>query len=135
MVSLLGELKRSRWRGFLLVPVAMAMIACSEEESGTIELTYVQAFMQDPTALARGEALFQGSCAGYCHTLTPEESEASFLFDCEWDYGSGDDEIFAIMSDGIPDTRMVGFGDNFPGGDEDKWKIIAFLRTNQQTCE
>jgi len=115
--------------------VPLAIIACSDEEIKTVELTFVEAFMRDQTALARGQALFQGTCAGYCHTLTPEETDASFLFDCEWDYGGSDDEIFAIMTDGIPDTRMVGFGDNFPGGDEDKWRIIAYLRANQLSCD
>lgn len=125
----------SGMRVILLILVAVAVPACDEEESSPVELTDVQAFMQDPTALARGEALFIGSCAGYCHSLTPEETDASYLFDCEWDHGSSDDEIFAVMSNGIPDTRMVGFGDNFPRGDEDKWRIIAYLRANQQPCE
>lgn len=92
--------------------------------------------MQDPVALVRGEALFEGSCAGFCHSRSPaEETDASFLFDCEWVHGAGDDEIYTVMTDGIPDTRMVGFGDNFPDGDDDKWRIIAFLRANQQSCE
>ena len=29
---------------------------------------------------------------------------------------------------------MVGFGNNFPGGQDDLWKIIAYLRTEQQDC-
>ena len=122
-------------RVLLSVFVALTISACNDSESDPVELTHVQAVMQDSTALARGEALFLGTCAGYCHSLTPEQTDASYLFDCEWDYGSSDEEIFAVMSDGIPDTRMVGFGDNFPEGDEDKWRIIAFMRANQQSCE
>ena len=136
MVSLFRGLRGlKRLRGFLLSVTAMSMFACSDGESGEAELTIVQAFIEDPTALSRGEALFLGTCAGYCHTLTPEETDASFLFDCDWDHGSSDDEIFTIISDGIPDTRMVGFGDNFPDLDQDKWRIVAYLRANQQSCE
>jgi hypothetical protein len=29
---------------------------------------------------------------------------------------------------------MVGFGSNFPEGEDDLWKIIAYLRVNQQPC-
>jgi mono/diheme cytochrome c family protein len=127
MVSLL--------RAVLPVIAALSIHACSDGESDPIELTPVQAFMLDPVALERGEALFAGTCAGYCHALTPGDSDASFLFDCDWQHGDGDEEIFAVVSDGIPDTRMVGFGNNFPDGDDDKWKIIAYLRANQQSCE
>ena len=139
MVLLLSMLSRSgrlrKLRVLLLIAIVTTTAACSEREDQSVALTYVQAFMQDPMALARGEALFMGSCAGYCHGLDSEESEASFLFDCEWDHGNGDDEIFEVITSGIPDTLMVGFGDNFPGGDEDKWRIIAFLRSNQQSCD
>ena len=99
------------------------------------ELTLVGSLMEDPTALQRGEALFRGTCAGFCHGLTPEQSESAYLFDCEWIHGGSDEEIFAVISNGIPDTRMVGFGDNFPEGDGDKWKLIAYLRANQQPCD
>jgi hypothetical protein len=29
---------------------------------------------------------------------------------------------------------MVGFGSNFPEGEDDLWKLIAYLRVNQQAC-
>jgi len=122
----------------------IALVSCSgailascgtEENQQPVELTVVQAFMQEAAALERGEALFLGSCAGLCHTLAPENTDAAFLFDCEWIHGSSDEEIFTTITVGIPETRMVGFGDNFPEGDDDKWKIIAYLRANQQPCE
>lgn len=94
----------------------------------------VTRFMADPLAVARGEALFVGSCAGYCHALDRVNGDALFLFDCEWQYGSADEEIFDVVTRGIPNTRMVGFGDNFPEGADDVWRIIAFLRTRQSGC-
>jgi mono/diheme cytochrome c family protein len=121
--------------GVLICVFGLGLIACSDGGGGEpAELTVVQGFMADPVALERGEALFVGTCAGYCHTLTPEDTDALFLFDCEWKHGGADEEIFNTVTVGIPDTRMVGFGSNFPQGDDDLWKIIAFLRTNQQPC-
>lgn len=103
------------------------------------EPTIVQQFMADEEALLRGQAIYAGSCANFCHGLTPELAAVEFddtanLFDCQWQYGATDEEIFDIVINGIPGTRMVGFGSNFPEGDDDLWKVIAFLRTNQSEC-
>jgi hypothetical protein len=57
-----------------------------------------------------------------------------FLFDCEWKHGSSDQEIFDTVTIGVASTRMLGFGSNFPEGEDDLWKIIAYLRVNQQPC-
>lgn len=113
-----------------------ALVSCSDGESNMAEpeLTVVEAFMQDAEAVARGDALFEGTCAGFCHTREPTDTDALFLFDCEWKHGGTDQEIFDIVTIGVPDTRMVGFGSNFPEGDDDLYKIIAFLRSNQQPC-
>jgi mono/diheme cytochrome c family protein len=123
------------FKAVLIMAAATLLVACGE--SGDVEpaeLTVVQGFMADPAAVARGEALFVGTCAGYCHTLTPEDTDALFLFDCQWKHGGTDQNIFDTVTVGIPNTRMVGFGSNFPEGDDDLWKIIAFLRVNQQPC-
>lgn len=90
--------------------------------------------MRNPAAVARGEAIFAGSCSAYCHTTEQEETDALYLFDCEWKHGNSDQEIFATVTTGVPATRMVGFGSNFPEGEEDLWKLIAYLRVNQQAC-
>ena len=107
--------------------------ACGDN-SPPAEPTLVETFMADPEAVARGEALFIGTCAGYCHKTTPEETDAVFLFDCQWKHGGSDQEIFDVVTIGVPSTRMVGFGSNFPEGEDDLWKIIAYLRSNQQPC-
>ncbi|MEX0964552.1 MAG: c-type cytochrome [Pseudohongiellaceae bacterium] len=117
--------------------VLLSMIACSDSQSDIDSATAspVQRFMADSAALARGQAIFEGSCASFCHTMEPvSELDASFLFDCQWNNGSSDQELFDVVTRGVPGTRMVGFGSNFPEGDDDLWKVIAYLRSKQQAC-
>ena len=91
------------------------------------------AFAQDPAAVQRGRSIFVGTCGAYCHGLRPGHRDAPFLFDCEWKNGSRDEDLFRVIRDGVPETRMQGFSGKLPGGDDDIWKVIAFLRT-QSTC-
>tara|TARA_B100000686_G_C16220718_1_gene680022 strand:+ start:34 stop:414 length:381 start_codon:yes stop_codon:yes gene_type:complete len=119
---------------FLLYAAVGFLAACGGDPEVPTEPTVVESFMADSAAVARGEALFVGTCAGYCHSRLPGDSDAVFLFDCEWLHGGSDQEIFDTVTVGVPNTRMVGFGSNFPEGDDDLWKIIAFIRVNQQGC-
>ncbi len=91
-----------------------------------------EAAAPDPAAIARGEALFTGTCGAYCHKRTPSNTDALFLFDCEWKHGSTDDDIFKVISEGVEGTRMVAFGGAFPEGDKDTRAIIAYLRSASQ---
>jgi len=115
--------------------VLLALAACSEEPVVPEVLTTVQTYMADPEAVARGEALFIGSCAEHCHTREPTTTDATYLFACEWQQETDDETMAETIRSGIPNTRMVGFGSNFPDGDDDLWKLIAFLRFNQQACD
>ncbi|MBL4572786.1 MAG: c-type cytochrome [Gammaproteobacteria bacterium] len=124
-------------RVLVYLAAVMTLIACSEQpvEPELADTAEVQAFMADVSALARGQAIFEGSCASFCHTMEIEtELDASFLFDCQWNHGSTDQDIFNTVTSGIVGTRMVGFGSNFPEGDNDLWKVIAYLRSKQQAC-
>lgn len=119
----------------ILFLAVLTLVACSEVANETpVELTKVELFMGEPAAVARGEAIFAGSCSTYCHSIEPEETDALYLFDCEWKHGNSDEEIFDLVTAGLPATRMVGFGSNFPEGEDDLWKIIAYLRVKQQPC-
>ena len=123
-------------RVLIYLAAFMILIACSDQpiEHKLADTAEVQAFMADASALARGQAIFEGSCASFCHTMEPAaELEASFLFDCQWIHGPTDQEIFDTVTNGVVGTRMVGFGSNFPESD-DLWKVIAYLRSNQQAC-
>ena len=123
------------WLRHVVVFLILAFsVACSVEESEET-LTLVEAYLQDPEAIARGRLLFEGSCANYCHGAEPQEGEDVDLLDCEWKYGGTNEDIFRIVTTGIPETRMVGFGNNFPEGQNDLWKLIAFLRNEQQVCD
>lgn len=96
----------------------------------------VAGYRNDPAALRRGQELFLGSCVNFCHNLIeePDVADALFLFDCRWKHSGDNVEIFRVIKEGIPGTRMVGFGDNFPEGDDDVWKIIAWIRHSQDNC-
>lgn len=111
-----------------LILTCAFLVACGGEQQNSI----VQGFMEDPDAVNRGRLLFVGTCSGYCHRTTNQPSDAPFLFDSVWIHGGSDQEIFDTVTNGVPDTRMIGFGTNFPEGEDDLWKIIAYLRVNQQ---
>ena len=132
----------------LLLLVLPILVSCGESET-TLEPQsqsppplstpefIVAGYMNDPAALRRGQDLFLGSCVSFCHNLVeeePDQADALFLFDCQWTHAQDNAEIFRIIKEGVPDTRMVGFGENFPEGDNDVWKIIAYIRQSQDNC-
>lgn len=91
--------------------------------------------VQSPADIARGKALFTGTCGAYCHHPSasgPSEavSDAPSLFDCDWIHGGTDAQIFHTISHGVEGTRMVAFGGAIP--DADIWHIIAYLRSASQ---
>ena len=90
-------------------------------------------FALDPNAISRGKNLFVGTCAAYCHGMQPGHRDAPYLFDCEWKHGEDDSDVFRVIREGVPSTRMPSFADKLPEGDDDIWKLIAFLRT-KSTC-
>jgi len=91
-------------------------------------------YLDDPVAQKRGSDLFRALCTGYCHsTNAGEDTDASYLFDCNWSHASGDQEIFAVISEGLPETRMQGFGGKLP--DEELWKIVSFLRAGSECTQ
>ena len=103
---------------------ALLLTGCDEKPQ--------QAAAPDPAVIARGEALFTGTCGAYCHKATPCNTDALFLFDCEWKHGSTDDDIFKVINEGVAGSRMVAFGGAFPEGDKDTRAIIAYLRSASQ---
>ena len=121
------------WR-VMVLPLLLGLLACSEPPpESPLQLTAVEYYQLDPREVARGEAIYEGSCARFCHEV--EGDEAADLFDCEWVHGSSDAELHRIIVEGIANTRMVGFGANFPDGDNDVWRLIAFIRQNQPQCD
>jgi len=90
------------------------------------QMSKLAELLADPAAVARGQGLFRAVCTGYCHSTRPADRVAPDLFDCEWALGGDDEEIFATITEGVPDTQMLGFGGKIEN--DDLWKIVAYLR-------
>ena len=109
----------------LAVLVALEGCAGSDPASG---------YQEDPEALARGEAVFTGTCSGYCHGMNVAINDTPNLFDCAWMHGAANQDIYNTIAVGIPGSRMVAFAGRLPDGDEDMWKIVAFLKSEASGC-
>jgi mono/diheme cytochrome c family protein len=91
-------------------------------------------FERDPAAVDRGRRIFIGTCGAYCHSSHNVERDAPSLFDCEWKHGGSDADIFRTISTGVPGTRMPPWRGVLPEGDDDIWRVIAYLRS-ASTCK
>ncbi len=92
------------------------------------------AFADDPAALKRARSIFTGTCGGYCHGATPGPRDAPYLFDCVWLHGGSDEEIHATIANGVPGTRMVGFAGALPEGEDDIWRLVAYIKAERKGC-
>ena len=54
---------------FVFIVLPITLTKCGEAND-TVSLA--DSYMADPEAVKRGRLLFVGTCAGYCHKLTPE---------------------------------------------------------------
>ena len=91
-------------------------------------------YLEDPEALARGEAVFVGTCSGYCHVVGTAVGDVPDLFDCVWGHGTSNQDIYNTISNGVPGSRMIGFAGRLPDGDEDIWKINVYLKSEASGC-
>ena len=127
------RMRPSSLAGILWCSLLLQLTACSEAEP-EVTMSLLEVYMTDAEAIERGRRIFVGSCADYCHGAEPERGEDVNLFDCRSSYGNSSEDIFRIVTTGIPNTRMVGFGNNFPEGQNDLWKLIAYIQTQQSDC-
>lgn len=107
---------------------ALTLLAACEDQSPA------EVFLSNVDAVARGKSIFTGTCGGYCHSFTKGPRDAPYLFDCTWLHGGEDQDIFRTISTGVPDTRMISFAGTMPEGDDDLWKIVAFLKSAREPC-
>ncbi len=116
--------------GLTLVSVGInACLSLSTEES--VSQSPAAVYADDPVALKRGRGIFLGTCSGYCHGVRGGGAgDVPNLFDCDWRHGGSDEEIFASIYNGYPETRMIGFGGKLE--DEDLWKVVAYLRARSR---
>lgn len=128
-------MNRRRWFAACAPLVLGALLSCSTQKAAPPPAAESPAahYAKDPAAIERGRLVFVGSCGGYCHDLHGAEREAPSLFDCTWRHGGSDTEIFHTISEGVKGTRMPPWKNGLPGGDDDIWKVIAFLRS-ASTC-
>ena len=111
---------------------ALLLAVCSKiEPEPEAPMSLLDGYMQDPMAVERGARIYSGTCAQLCHSAKPRVGEDVNLFDCQWRSGNTADKIFQATTSGIPGIRMVGYGNNFPEGKQDLWKLIAFIITKQ----
>jgi mono/diheme cytochrome c family protein len=95
-----------------------------------------------PESIAAGKRAYDANCAA-CHgnlaqgavkagmTISIIEEQRGKqppdLTDDQWDHGSSDSDIFAVIKRGLPPTMMAGFDGRIP--DEDIWNIVNYLRS------
>jgi mono/diheme cytochrome c family protein len=95
-----------------------------------------------PESIAAGKRAYDANCAA-CHgnlaqgaikagmTISIIEEQRGKqppdLTDDQWDHGSSDGEIFAVIKRGVPPTMMAGFDGRIP--DNDIWNIVNYLGT------
>ena len=88
-----------------------------------------QKYLRDPAAVERGHKIFIGTCGAYCHSTQNVERDAPSLFDCEWKHGGSDQQIHDSIANGVPGSRMPGWEKALPQGDDDVWRVVAYLRS------
>jgi cytochrome c oxidase cbb3-type subunit 3 len=95
-----------------------------------------------PESIAAGKRAYDANCA-LCHgnvaqgavkagmTISIIEEQRGRqppdLTDDQWDHGSTDGAIFAVIKRGLPPTMMPGYDGRVP--DDDIWSIVNYLRT------
>ncbi|MXX76875.1 MAG: hypothetical protein F4210_09140 [Holophagales bacterium] len=93
----------------------------------------VAAYLEDPAAITAGRRMFRAVCTGYCHSTTPGVTkDAPNLFDCAWDHGNTDADLYRVINQGVPDTEMLPFEGKIP--EDTIWKVIAYMRSNSLDC-
>ena len=93
----------------------------------------VAAYLEDPAAITAGRRMFRAVCTGYCHSTTPGVTkDAPNLFDCNWDHGNTDADLYRVINQGVPETEMLPFEGKIP--EDTIWKVIAYVRSNSLDC-
>jgi mono/diheme cytochrome c family protein len=98
-----------------------------------------------PGSIAAGKKSYDAYCAA-CHgnmaqgavkagiaiSIIEEQGgkQAPDLTDDQWDHGSSDADIFAVIKKGIPPTMMAPWDGRIP--DEDIWSIVNYIRALAQ---
>ena len=95
-----------------------------------------------PESIAAGKKAYDVNCAA-CHgnmaqgavkagtiiSIIEEQrgKQPPDLTDDQWDHGSSDGEIYAVIKKGVPPTMMAGWDGRIP--DNDIWNIVNYIRS------
>ena len=119
-------------RLILLIATLFCLLVLSSSAKAETPADEKNPFTGDAAAIAFGKTIYEATCTGYCHTTAAAHrvGRCPNLFDCEWKHGGTDGEIHHTMTEGVPNTEMVGFKGRLP--DEMLWKITAYIRSASQ---
>lgn len=77
-----------------------------------------------PKAIERGEYVYKRRCAS-CHGFDARGYRASDLTTGQFPQGTGDAQLYRVITRGIPATEMPGTAMD----DDDAWALISYMRT------
>jgi mono/diheme cytochrome c family protein len=129
---------RRRASSVLIVGVALAwaLAASAQNRGGNPEAASVKnPVPSSAKSIAAGQKLYQTNCR-HCHgakglgdgPLAPTNPSPSNLTDAEWNHGSTDGEIFALIKNGAgPDSEMKPMKTKL--SDTDIWNVLNYIRS------
>jgi putative heme-binding domain-containing protein len=86
--------------------------------------------VDDPAAIAEGQALFRGLCSG-CHGGAGRGGKGPDLTDNRWIHGGTDADVARVIENGVPNTTMKKLGDALKP--EQVRKLIGYIRSLART--
>ena len=124
-------------------PTASAPAPSPSQNVSTQEATNLtNPVASTPESIAAGKKAYDTNCAA-CHgnmaqgavkagaTISIIEEQRGKqppdLTDAQWDHGSTDGEIYAVIKRGVPPTMMAGFDGRI--SDNEIWSIVNYIRT------
>ena len=116
----------------LIVVVALLQSPIAPKKGGNPEAAKISnPIAASAESIAAGKRVYARMC-GRCHGAegkgdgTAASAAVPDLTDAQWDYGSSDGEIFAVVHDGVS-TDMDGYAARL--SDTDIWHVVNFVRS------
>lgn len=126
------------WRALFATVVATALPTLLAARDAQAKLTNPLAATPDSVVAGRGVYVARcGSCHGDAgkgdgkagsRGMDPKPAN---LTDATWKHGSSDGDLFAVISDGVPETAMVAFSKKGMTAN-DIWNVVNYLKTLRQ---
>jgi alcohol dehydrogenase (cytochrome c) len=107
--------------GILMAAALPALLASAQ----TAADTPVNPFAGNATAVAAGQALFNGTCAA-CHGTGATGGRGPNLTTGHFNHGGGDYDIFQTIKGGVAGTEMPSFS-TLPS--DDVWRLVTYIKS------